>query len=61
MKFNKQTNEKQRLLDIIKKSHMNKTFELEAIVYHKGSGSGSEKMIKYDDFVACLKRIKNQI
>jgi hypothetical protein len=58
MKFNKQTNEKQRLLDIIKKSHMNKTFELEAIVYHKGSGS--EKMIKYDDFVACLKRIKNQ-
>jgi hypothetical protein len=56
MKFNKQTNEKQRLLDIIKKSHTNKNFELEAIVYHKGS----EKLIKYDDFVACLKRIKNQ-
>lgn len=52
MKFNKQTNEKQRLLELIQRSHENKNFELEALIHSKG--------IQYDDFVACLKRIKNQ-
>ena len=56
MKFNKQTNEKQRLLDLIKKSHQNKTLELEAILHYQKS----QKAIQYEDFLACLKRIKNQ-
>ena len=56
MKFNKQTNEKQRLLELIHRSHQNKNFELEALVYYQGL----QKLIQYDDFVACLKRIKNQ-
>ena len=56
MKFNKQTNEKQRLLELIKKSHTNKSFELEALI----SNQGLDKVIKYDDFIACLKRVKNQ-
>ncbi len=56
MKFNKQTNEKQRLLDLIKKSHQNKTLELEAILHYQKS----QKPIQYEDFLACLKRIKNQ-
>ena len=44
MKFNKQTNEKQRLLELIQRSHENKNFELEALIHSKG--------IQYDDFVA---------
>ncbi len=56
MKFNKQTNEKQRLLELIHRSHQNKNLELEALVYYQGI----QKLIQYDDFVACLKRIKNQ-
>lgn len=56
MKFNKQTNEKQRLLGLIHRSHQNKNFELEALVYN----NGLQKLIQYDDFIACLKRIKNQ-
>jgi hypothetical protein len=56
MKFNKQNNEKQRLLELINKSHQNKNLELEALVYYQGI----QKIIKYDDFLACLKRIKNQ-
>lgn len=59
MKFNKQTNEKQRLLDLIRKSHQNKSFELEALIHNQNHGN-NEKSIKYDDFIACLKRIKNQ-
>ncbi len=56
MKFNKQTNEKQRVLDLIKKAHLNKNFELEALIYYQGL----EKLIKYDDFISCLKRLKGQ-
>jgi hypothetical protein len=56
MKFNKQTNEKGRLVELIKKSHQNKNIELEALIYHEGCN----KLIKYDDFLACLSRIKNQ-
>jgi mRNA (guanine-N7-)-methyltransferase len=56
MKLNKQTNEKQRLLQLINKSHQNKKLELEALVYHQGI----KKNISYNDFISCLKRIKNQ-
>jgi hypothetical protein len=56
MKFNKQTNEKQRLLDLIKKSHKNNLFELEALI----NTQSPDKTIKYDDFISCLKRIKNK-
>jgi hypothetical protein len=60
MRFNKQTNEKQRLLDLIRKSHQNKSFELEALIHNQNHGNDKDKAIKYDDFIACLKRIKNQ-
>uniref|UniRef100_A0A6C0E5R2 mRNA (guanine-N(7))-methyltransferase n=1 Tax=viral metagenome TaxID=1070528 RepID=A0A6C0E5R2_9ZZZZ len=56
MKFNKQTNEKGRLIELIKKSHQNKNIELEALIHHEGC----HKLIKYDDFLSCLSRIKNQ-
>lgn len=56
MKFNKQTNEKGRLIELIKKSHENKTLELEALIYHQGC----QKLINYDDFLSSLSRIKNQ-
>ena len=56
MKFNKQTNEKGRLIELISKSHQNKTLELEALIYHQGC----QKIIKYDDFLSSLSRIKNQ-
>lgn len=56
MKFNTKNNEKQRLLELINKSHQNKFLELEAIVYNQGL----EKTILYDDFISCLKRVKNQ-
>ena len=56
MKFNTKNNEKQRLLELINKSHQNKFLELEAIV----SNQGLEKIILYDDFISCLKRVKNQ-
>lgn len=56
MKLNKQTREKERLLELIEKSHQNKGLELEALIYHQGC----QKLIKYGDFLASLSRVKNQ-
>jgi len=56
MKFNRQTNEKQRILELIKKANENKEYELEALIYHQPI----QKLVKYDHFISCLKRVKNQ-
>lgn len=56
MEFNNRTNEKGRLIDMINHAQNNNNMELEALIHSQGY----LHKLNYDDFLTCIKRIKNQ-
>lgn len=56
MEFNSRTNEKGRLIEMINHAQNNNNMELEALIHSQGY----LHKINYDDFLNCIRRIKNQ-
>ena len=54
MKFNKQTNEKERLLDLIKHAYKEQSLELEVLI------NVDKEKTTYDDFLNIIQRLKGQ-